>query len=242
MLPAPDPAPTRSRARWAVAGLAALAAAALAVLGFRDHLPDVAAALAPALAAVRAAGIWAPAVFVLLQTVATVAPVPRTVFTVAAGVLFGSLWGALVAVLATTSAAVLAFWLVRLGTARFVARHADRRAMAWVHQRLDHRGMLAVLSLRLLPMVPFPVLNYASGASGVRFAPYLAGTVLGVLPGTLAVVVLSDAVVGGAPDPRLLAVSVACTVLGAAGVLLASRRPMQGRESVPCPPARSGGG
>ncbi|MGE3662389.1 MAG: TVP38/TMEM64 family protein [Pseudonocardia sp.] len=228
MLPVPAPAtdPARSRARWVVGGLLALAGAALAVLAFRDDLPDVAAVLAPALAAVRAAGIWAPAVFVLLQTVATVAPVPRTVFTVAAGVLFGSLGGALVAVLATTGAAVLAFWLVRLGTARLVARHADRRAIAWVRHRVDHRGMLAVLSLRLLPMVPFPVLNYAAGASGVRFAPYLVGTVLGVFPGTLAVVVLSDAVVGGAPDSRLLAVSVGCTVLGAAGVLLVSRRPV----------------
>jgi uncharacterized membrane protein YdjX (TVP38/TMEM64 family) len=215
--------PVPARPRLLVAGLTALAGAAVALLAFREELPGVAAALDPALHAVRAAGIWAPALFVLLQVVATVAPVPRTVFTVAAGVLFGSLWGALVAFLATAGAAVVAFWLVRVGTARFVARFADRRAMAWVRGRLDQRGTLAVLSLRLLPMVPFPVLNYAAGASGVRFAPYLAGTVLGVLPGTLAVVLLSDAVVGGAPDPRLLAVSVACTVLGAAGVLLASR-------------------
>lgn len=211
--------------RWTVAGVLALVLGAVLVLVFREDLPDRTQALAPVLAAVRDAGIWAPALFVLLQVVATTAPVPRTVFTVAAGVLFGSVWGALVAVLATAGAAIVAFWLVRLGTARVLARIADRRAMAWVRERVEHRGTLAVLSLRLLPIVPFPVLNYAAGASGVRFLPYLLGTVLGVLPGTLAVVLLSDAVVGGAPDPRLLVMTVVCTALGTAGVLLASRRP-----------------
>jgi uncharacterized membrane protein YdjX (TVP38/TMEM64 family) len=113
---------------------------------------------------------------------------------------------------------------VRLGTARLLASYADRRAVAWLRERLDHRGMLAVLSLRLVPIVPFPALNYAAGASGVRFVPYLLGTALGVLPGTVAVVVVSDAVTGGAADPRLLAVSAVCGILGGAGVLLAARR------------------
>lgn len=218
--PSPDPARSVRRPWWLVAGALTVAAAGgIAVLA--GAIPD----LAPALTAVRAAGVWAPALFVFLQVVLTVGPVPRTVFTVAAGVLFGSALGVLIAVVATVGAAVLAFWLVRLGTARLVARYADRRPMAWLRERLDHRGMLAVLSMRLLPMVPFPALNYAAGASGVRFVPYLLGTTLGVLPGTVAVVVVSDAVTGGAPDPRLLAVSVVCGILGGAGVLLASRRP-----------------
>lgn len=209
-----------SRLRWALIAVLAGAGAVVAavvVLG----APDVTAAQH----LVQAAGIWAPALFVLVQVVATVGPVPRTVFTVAAGVLFGSAYGVLIAVAATTGAAVVAFWLVRRGTARLTARWADRPAMRWLRMRLERRGLLAVVSLRLLPMVPFPVLNYASGASGVRFWPYLLGTVLGVLPGTAAVVVLSDAVVGGSPDPRVLAVSVTCGLLGTVGTLIAARRP-----------------
>lgn len=221
-----DTVPARpSRRRWWIAAGVLVAAGAVAAVLLAAGVPDRLPQLGPALGAVRAAGLWAPALFVCLQVVLTVAPVPRTVFTVAAGVLFGSALGVVLAVLATVGAAVVAFWLVRLGTARFTARYADRPAMAWLRARLDRRGMLAVLSLRLVPMVPFPVLNYASGASGVRFVPYVVGTALGVLPGTTALVVLSDAVVGGAPDPRLLAVSVVCGIAGGAGVLLASRRP-----------------
>jgi uncharacterized membrane protein YdjX (TVP38/TMEM64 family) len=203
----------------ALAALGLAAAVVAAVLLARGS--DVAAVQQ----AVRGAGVWAPAVFVLLQVAVTVAPVPRTVFTVAAGVLFGSVTGVLLAVAATTAAAVVAFWLVRLAGRRFVARQADRAAVAWVRARLERRGLLAVVSLRLIPVLPFAVMNYASGLSGVRFAPYLLGSVLGVLPGTAAMVVLGDAAVGGAPHPGLLAVSVAGGLVGHRGAVVWARRP-----------------
>jgi uncharacterized membrane protein YdjX (TVP38/TMEM64 family) len=199
----------------AAVGLVAAALVALLLARTTD--------LAAVQQAVRSAGLWAPAVFVLLQVAVTVAPVPRTVFTVAAGVLFGSSTGMLLAVAATTATAVLAFWLVRVATRRFVERHAGWAAVAWARDRLERRGLLAVVSLRLIPVVPFSVMNYASGLSGVRFAPYLLGTLLGVLPGTVAVVVLGEAAVGGTPPPALLAVSVAGGLLGLWGAVVAAR-------------------
>ena len=68
--------------------------------------------------------------------------------------------------------------------------------MVWTRRRLDRSGLLAVTSLRLIPALPFSLLNYAAGLSGVRFTPYLLGTVLGTAPGTIALVVLGDAVTG----------------------------------------------
>ncbi len=200
-------------------GVLALAAAVALVLAVRAvGVPDVRGAVAEA-------GPWAPALFVLLSAAFTVLPVPRTVFTVAAGVLFGSVTGVGLAVLGTTLAAVVAFWLVRLVGGLFVERHAPRRALHWVRARLDRNGLLAVASLRLIPVVPFAVLNYAAGLSGVRFGPYVLGTVLGILPGTVAVVVLGDAATGGRPHPALLVVSVLGGLIGLGGALLAARRP-----------------
>jgi uncharacterized membrane protein YdjX (TVP38/TMEM64 family) len=72
-------------------------------------------------------------------------------------------------------------------------------------------------------VVPFSVMNYSSCLSGVRFSPYLLVGVLGVLPGTVAVVVLGEAAVGGTPHPALLAVSVAGGLLGLAGAVVAAR-------------------
>ncbi len=174
---------------------------------------------------VAAAGWWAPVVFLLLYGTVTVVPVPRTVLTVTAGVLFGSVLGVLLAVAGTVLAAALAFGLVRLLGARVVERFADHRVLVAVRRRLDRSGLLAVASLRLIPALPFSAVNYAAGLSGVRFAPYAAGTLLGILPGTVAVVVLGDAVAGGSPHPALIAVSVVCGAVGAAGALVAARRP-----------------
>jgi len=199
-------------------GLAVLAVLVAALLVLRY------AEVADIRATVESAGVWAPVLFVLLQGVITLVPIPRTVFTVAAGVLFGSITGVLLAVAGTTLAAVVAFWLVRTIGGPFVARHAHRRGVAWVRERLDRSGLLAMVSLRLIPMVPFAVMNYASALSGVRFTPYAIGTVVGVLPGTVAMVVLGDAAVGGNPHPAMLAVSVVCGALGVAGALLAARR------------------
>ena len=181
---------------------------------------------------VRAAGVWAPAAFVALQVLVTVPPVPRTLFTVAAGVLFGTATGVLLAVVATTAAAALAFWLVRITGGALVERYAERRPVVWARRRLDRSGLLAVTSLRLIPAIPFSVLNYAAGLSGVRFTPYLIGTILGTAPGTVALVILGDAVTGRV-SPALLAVSVAGGLLGTVGALVAARRPAQDRSPAP---------
>jgi len=204
--------------RWVIGGLAVLVALGVGLFLLRDAaLPDVRGT-------VRAAGFWAPVVFVLLQALITVAPVPRTVFTVAAGVLFGSISGVLLAVAGTALAAATAYGLVRLVGGRLAERHAHHSAVTWVRARLDRRGLLAMVSLRLIPAVPFAPLNYALALAGARFAPYVLGTVLGVLPGTVSIVVLGDAAVGGNPHPVMFAVSLVCGAIGLIGALVAARR------------------
>lgn len=174
---------------------------------------------------VTGSGIWGPVVFVLLQVLLNVPPFPRTVFTVTAGVLFGSIVGTALTLFATALAAVVAFGLVRLTGGRLVARYARHPRAVWVRRRLDHHGTLAVTSLRLIPMVPFAAMNYLSGLSAVRFWPYLVGTVVGSLPSTVAVVALGDAVTGR-PTPAVLLVSAVCAVIGLVGVVVAARRPL----------------
>src|SRR6185312_16984746 len=100
----------------------------------------------------------------------------------------------------------------------------DRGPVVWPRRRLDRSGLLAVTSLRLIPALPFSLLNYAAGLSGVRFTPYLLGTVLGTAPGTIALVVLGDAVTGRV-SPALLAVSVTGGLVGTVGAVVAARRP-----------------
>ncbi len=166
-------------------------------------------------------GPWFPLAFLGTHVVATVVPVPRTAFTLAAGLLFGPLLGVAIAVVASTASAVLALLLVRAAGWQ-LNRMVRHRSIDTVDERLRKRGWLAIFSLRLIPAVPFSVINYAAGASAVRVAPYTLATVAGLLPGTAAVVILGDALAGH-PSPLLFLVSLCTAGLGVTGLVFEVR-------------------
>lgn len=170
----------------------------------------------------RSVGPWFPAAFLTVHILATVFPFPRTAFTLAAGLLFGSWWGTLIAVTASTVSSVIALLLVRAGGWQ-LSNMVSHPAVDAVDARLRRRGWLAVLSLRLIPMVPFAVINYAAGASAVRVAPYTLATLVGILPGTAAVVILGDAITGNV-SPALALVSLATASVGIAGLAYEVRK------------------
>jgi uncharacterized membrane protein YdjX (TVP38/TMEM64 family) len=160
-------------------------------------------------------GTWLPLAFLGAHIVVTVLPFPRTAFTLAAGLLFGPLLGITLAVTASTVSALAALALVRAAGWQF-SRLVRHQAVDRVDARLRERGWLAVLSLRLVPVVPFAPLNYAAGASGVRVLPYTLASIAGLLPGTAAVVILGDALTGHV-SPLLFLVS---SCIGLVGVAL----------------------
>ena len=170
----------------------------------------------------QSAGIAAPMLFLLGQTVVTIAPIPRTVFTLAAGLLFGPALGVVLSLLATTLTAALAFVVVRRVGRSLLEPHLDRKLLRAIDARLRRRGWLAVASLRLIPAVPFSVLNYCSAVSSIRFRDYLVGTV-GVIPGSIALVVLGDALTG-TTSPALLAISLGGAASGVIGLIVQARR------------------
>lgn len=182
------------------------------------------------------AGPWLPVLFFVVYALVAVAPVPRTVLTVSCGVLFGSLLGVIVALAATTVAAALAFRLVRALDRNKVASRIRHPAVTAIDDRLRRRGWLAVGSLRMISFAPFSVVNYCCGLSSVRFWPYLAATLAGSAPGTIAAVVLADALTGGS-HPAMLVVSGVCLAIGFAGLLVDARWKPEPAESEAVPVA-----
>jgi uncharacterized membrane protein YdjX (TVP38/TMEM64 family) len=193
--------------------------AAVVVAAFVLPVPDPAALRTWA----SRAGAAAPALLFVTYVVATLVPIPRTVFSLASGLLLGPVVGVTVALLATAVSALLSFALARSLGRRMVARHLTRTRVRTMDERLTDGGWLAVASLRIIPAIPFLPTNYACGLSSVRPWPYLAGTVAGSLPGTAAAVALGDTLTGST-HPALLAVYAACAIVGATGLWFAIRR------------------
>ena len=167
-------------------------------------------------------GPWFPLTFLLAHVIITVLPFPRTAFTLSAGLLFGPALGIAIAVTASALSALIALLLVRALGWQVGSLVSHPRVDA-LDAQLRTRGWPAVLSLRLIPAVPFSVLNYAVGASAVRVLPYLLATLAGLLPGTAAVVILGDAMTGNV-NPLLVLVSLCTAAIGIAGLAYERRR------------------
>lgn len=176
-----------------------------------------------------AVGPWFPLAFLGAHIVVTVFPFPRTAFTLAAGLLFGPVLGVGIAVVASTVSAVIALLLVRAAGWQ-LNRLVSHPKVELVDARLRQRGWPVIISMRLIPAVPFSVLNYAAGASAVRVVPYTLATLVGLLPGTAAVVILGDALTGNI-SPSLFLVSLSTAALGVAGLIFEMRS--QRRERRP---------
>jgi rSAM/selenodomain-associated transferase 2 len=169
----------------AVLGLAALA-----------HLP-AAAGVSAGIEWLRAAGPLGALIFATAYIFATVLMLPASLLTLAAGFLYGPLWGTLLVSPVSVSAATCAFLV-----GRFLARDAVARRLesvprfSVIDRAIGDRGLKIVLLLRLSPLVPFSLLNYSLGLTRVRGRDFLIGSALGMLPGTVLYVYLGSLVAG----------------------------------------------
>ena len=118
--------------------------------GVREHL--------------RGFGPWAPLVaFALILGQAVVAPLPSFPVIYASGLLFGTLWGGLLAWVGVLASAALCFGLARLGGRPVVERVASPAALRRADALFERYGVFAVLLARLVPFTAFDLLSYAAG-------------------------------------------------------------------------------
>ncbi|WP_394791864.1 TVP38/TMEM64 family protein [Rhodoferax sp.] len=101
-----------------------------------------------------------------------------------------------------------------------------------VSQRLAERGLLAVITVRIVPLAPFAIVNMVAGASHIRLRHMLLGTAIGMAPGTLAMAFFVDQIIAALRQPGLLtlAIVVLTLCLIAAGAWLLRRWLRQERD------------
>jgi uncharacterized membrane protein YdjX (TVP38/TMEM64 family) len=129
----------------------------------------------------------APAVYLAVHVVASLLFVPRTVLAIAAGILFGVAWGSIWAALGSVVGAVVGFLVARYLGAGLVFSGSDGR-LRFLLQRVERGGWRAVAGLRLIPVVPHSLANYALGMTRLPLGAYAFGSLVGQLPMTVAYV------------------------------------------------------
>jgi uncharacterized membrane protein YdjX (TVP38/TMEM64 family)/rhodanese-related sulfurtransferase len=174
--------------------LALVAGVTLAII-YRDRFD--AAALQ---AWVRDAGPVAPVLFMLVYALAAVLFLPGSVLTLAGGALFGPVLGTFYNLTGATLGASLAFLIARYLASDWVAERTGGRVKQLING-VESEGWRFVAFVRLVPLFPFNLLNYALGLTRLRLLPYVIATYLFMLPGALAYTYLGyagrEAVAGG---------------------------------------------
>ena len=171
-------------------GAVVLAIAALLAAG---HFLPVAAWFQRLNGWIGGMGWAAPILFAAIYTVGTVAFVPGSVMTIAAGVVFG-LWGIPVVSAGATVGAALAFLVARYLARDKIAGLAEKNErFQAIDKAVGEQGGKLIGLLRLSPVIPFNVSNYFYGLTKVEFWPYVLATWLGTLPGTCLYVYLGAA-------------------------------------------------
>ena len=130
-------------------------------------------------------GPWAPIGYVALYAIGTVAFVPGVVFVLAGGALFGPLWGSLWSLVGATLGATLAFLVARYIVGGWVARRAGGLLKRLI-DGVDAEGWRFIAFVRLVPLFPFNLSNYALGLTRIPLVHYVIASLICMAPGAVA--------------------------------------------------------
>jgi len=127
-------------------------------------------------------GAWAPVLFILTYVAAALTLAPAFLLTVAAGAVFGLWRGTILVYIGAVLGSSAVFGLAApLARSRFLRRIDRDPRVAAVRTALVGDAVWVMFLLRLSPLVPYVLLNYALALSGVRYRDFLLATV-GMLP------------------------------------------------------------
>ena len=182
---------------------------------------------------------FTPLAVLAAYTIASVVAIPISLVIGVTGLVFGPLTGSLYAVGGSLAGALAGYGVGSLLGRRTVRRLGGRRFNR-LDRKLAERGIFAVVFLRLVPVAPFTIINFAAGASRIGLRDYLLGTLLGLGPGAVLTVVFADRIAAAISKPTPLAIGL---MIGCALILLGSgwwlsrylqRRKQPSEPAVPC--------
>lgn len=146
---------------------------------------------------------WVPLVVLAGFLIGGLLVLPVTLMVVLTVASFGPLLGFLYALIGATASGMLSFAIGRAVGRHHIERLAGSRVYRF-SARIGRHGFLAILLLRLVPVAHFTIISLTAGASHIRARDFLAGTLVGMAPGLLAIAVFFDRLAAVARNPEPL--------------------------------------
>ena len=147
-------------------------------------------------AALQGLGSWAAIGYIGLFTLLPAFFFPVAVLALAGGLLFGLWWGSLYTFLGAILNCTLMFFLARYAGREQVEALLQKKLPPIWQQRIRNlnsgSGFLLLIVLRLIPAVPYNLINYAFGLTAMPFRTYILASAIGIIPGTFAFINIGD--------------------------------------------------
>lgn len=158
-------------------------------------------------------GIFAPILYILVYTVATILILPSTALNLLGGAFFGVWWGTLWTSIAAITAAIVTFTFTRTVGRKWVKKKLAGRWKV-IDAEIRQGGLFYLFSIRLLPIIPYGLVNFTSGLTSISFKDYLIGTTLGTVPGLLPFVMLGSSGLKAVKTGEILPLIMALSLIG----------------------------
>ncbi len=143
-------------------------------------------------------GPWAPLAYAAIYIISSPVPFLAPVISAVGGFLFGALGGVVLVLIVATLSSLVPFTLSRrLGREWAESKLKGKRLEEIYAQSEGGKGFTFIILMRLIPVVPWEMQNYVAGLTKISVLAYLAGTLVGIIPGSSSLVLLGAA----ATDP-----------------------------------------
>ncbi|MEM8857685.1 MAG: VTT domain-containing protein [Chloroflexota bacterium] len=139
--------------------------------------------------------IWGPIIYILFYFIQPIVFFPSTFLTIAAGYVYGPIWGTILAIVASNGSSALAWLVGRYFGDVLISERFKQSMLAHFSDRLRTNSFQSVLLMRLI-YLPYDVVSYFSGFIRLSFVAFMFGTMLGGLPGTISFALFGASIEG----------------------------------------------
>ena len=173
--------------------------------------------------ALQQTGGWAPVLYIGLFILLPTFFFPVAVLALAGGLLFGLWWGSVYTFIGAVLNCALMFLLARYVGRSQVQRLVEQKLSPQWQRRLQmadgKEGFLLLIILRLIPAVPYNLINYTFGLTGISFSSYLLASAIGIIPGTFAFINIGDKTLEAGSPSFWIAIGLLVLLLALTGLL-----------------------
>jgi uncharacterized membrane protein YdjX (TVP38/TMEM64 family) len=150
---------------------------------------------------VKSLGLWGPVIYIVVYALRPFIFFPASILSATAGVIWGPVWGFLILQIAANISSTAEFLAARYFARDFIESKLKGKIVN-LNEKIQRHGFLTVLLIRLIPNVAWDIQNFSLGLTKVKAGDYFLATLIGIMPGSFAVVFFGSSLIKAIFNPK----------------------------------------